>query len=154
VGHNSPTELQKLDFFLVCSCCGQLSKSPADIHTCLLFQQKHDRAGGKEGGGEDGDCGSGGGAGDDHVLLVDVTFPDCTSFVCLFVCLFVLTALLLLLWHSPAEHRGSPRHSICDYTLTNAFRRVRGLCVCVTVLYYRSTWAATYHLQSIYISIS
>ena len=84
----------------------------------MLFQQKHDGAGGKEGGGEDGnhgDCGSGGGAGEDHVLLVGVTFPDCTSFVCLFVCLFFLsvvcgdlTALLLLLWHSPADHCGHP----------------------------------------------
>ena len=85
-------ELQTLDFFLVCSSCCQLSKSPADIHTRLVFQQKHDSAGGKEGGGDDGnrgDCGSGGGAGDDHVLLVDVTFPDCTDFV--FVCLFFLS---------------------------------------------------------------
>ena len=95
MGHNSP-RVQTLDFFLVCSSCCQLSKSPADIHTRLVFQQKHDSAGGKEGGGDDGnrgDCGSGGGAGDDHVLLADVTFPDCTDFVCLFVCFFSLSSL-------------------------------------------------------------
>ena len=77
-----------------------------------------------------------------------------TLFFCLFVFLSAvcedLTVLLLLLWHCPAEPWGSPRHSIYGYTLTNAFHKVRGLCVCVTVLYCCSTWAATYHLQSIY----
>ena len=60
--------------------------------------------------------------------------------------------MLLLLWHCPAEPWGSPTHSVYGYTLTNAFHKVRGLCVCVcvTVLCCCFTWAATYQLQSIY----